>query len=359
MPAGSIRLVFFILLFALGCNRAQAAEFYTDADLFWYSEPVSIESMIQDWGGPFYGGTTALTHNIAEIGFGTESWQFSVLTRYDYEMEFSPDTAEFYYLMRNELPLPVGRTYRLDLVARQTVSDGLRVARQFRVAKGFDVNVGLSYLKGRRLTDGTLRGNATAIGAKDYDYSFLVDYFYSEDKLFDRPVSSPSGDGYSIDLGAQWQLEERLRATVTLKDFLARILWHDAPYTIATGTSDVKTYDANGYVVYDPLVSGFEGNRDFIQTLPRRGTMRIDYDWNTHLRLSGIVDYTPPRTFYRLGVGALQTKYGEWSLLYYLNEGAVNVGFNAPAWSIALTTDSTDINRARTLGLVARYAMTY
>ena len=87
--------------------------------------------------------------------------------------------------------------------------------------------------------------------------------------------------------------------------------------------------------------------------------MRIDYDWNTHLRLSGIVDYTPPRTFYRLGVGALQTNYGEWSLLYYLNEGAVNVGFNAPAWSIAMTTDSTDINRARTLGLVARYAMTY
>ena len=113
MPAGSIRLVCYIFLLALVCHRAQAVELYADADLFWYSEPVSIESMIHDWDGPFHGGTAALTHNIAEIGFGTESWQFSVLTRYDYEMEFSPDTAEFYYLMRNELPLPIGRIYRL------------------------------------------------------------------------------------------------------------------------------------------------------------------------------------------------------------------------------------------------------
>ena len=348
-----------LFILVLGGHSVQAEGTFTNADLFWYSEPVSIDSMLNDWKGPFHGGTSALTHNFAEFGFNAGAWQVSLLSRYDYEMEFSSDTAELYYRANNKLPLTVGRTYRIDLAARNTVSDGIKFSRPFYPFNNLQVNIGISYLKGRRLVDGALRGNAKAISANDYDFSFLVDYYYSQDKLFDRQVLSPDGDGYSVDLDLQWQVSEQLRTGLSFKDLLARIYWKDTPYTTATAVSDTKTYDTDGYVIYKPKISGIEGNRDFTQILPRRISAQLDYQYQHDVSLAAIADYTPVRTFYRLGIGALQTTSGDWRFLYYVNEGAINVGYTAHHWNMSVTTDRFQFDRARTFGFMFHYVWSY
>lgn len=337
----------------------QAAGLYADTELLLYSEPVAIDSMLHDWAPPFYGGKTALTHDSIELGFADGDWRFAVLKRYDHELRFSSDTAEFYYLTTNKLALPPGRVYDLDLDVRHTSSDGFKLGRRFQPRQDLALDVSLAYLRGRKLVEGDLSGYASVINNKDYDYAFAVDYFYSKDTLFKRSVSQPHGDGYSVDLDVSWQATERLRARVTVRDMLARIFWRDAPFTRATATSDLKTYDADGYVTYRPLVSGLEGNRDFVQALPRRTSVRVDYDRNARLGIAAIVDDSPARTFYRAGIGVLRTAYGEWSLLYYLREQALDIGFHTEYWHLAVTTDSLDFGRSRLFGLVANLTLPY
>ena len=178
---------------------------YVDTSLFAYSEAVTIKGAIDGWSGDFSGGQAAITHNWVETGVTYQQWKLGILKRYDYELEFSPDTADFVYRTENKLALEMGKTYHLDLKARHTYSEGVRLSHEFKTVKDLDLTLGLSYLRGLELTEGVLQGTATALSASDYDFEFGVDYFYSKDSLLDREVQAPSGDGYSVDLHLVWQ----------------------------------------------------------------------------------------------------------------------------------------------------------
>lgn len=244
-----------------------------------YSQPVSINSMLDDWGPPFKGGNKAITYNKMEMGVAGQNWQLGVLSRYDYLMTFSDQTAELYYLTKNHLSLESGKTYELNLKARQQFSRGLRFAFQQQMTSTFNAGLAVSYLEGITLTDGSIHGSALVTAENDYDFSFDVDYVYSHDALFSRDVQAPQGVGYSLDVKFDWQINERIVSHVSIIDLLGKIFWDNAPYTIATASSATKTYDADGYVRYQPLASGLESNRNFTQRLPRKIFAAAHYQW--------------------------------------------------------------------------------
>ena len=330
---------------------------YMQADSLSFSEPVPVRGYFNDWQTPFHGGERGLTYNYAEAGIIEGNWALGVVARYDEYLHFSPDTAELYYRTANHLPLQQGHRYAVDLRAQHFAANGLRLGFNFPLRPSLSIGLGLSYLQGTQLTDGTLRGVADAINAKDYNYNLAVDYRYSEDHLFKRPVNTPTGRGYSLDLSLDWRME-RLAAHLRVTDLLGRLYWHNAPYTTATATSDTKTYGPDGYLIINPTLSGYEGNSSFAQRLPTRAHLNVRGTVTDTVDVVADIYYTKLKTFTPIGV-SYRYNIVRTELQYDWPTSAVTLGFLTPYWKASVTSDKLNWQQARTLGLSLEAHMTF
>ena len=342
--------LFFILLIILPVHAVRA-DAYFSVDTFAYSEPVPVDAMINKWNKHFSRGEDALTYNRIELGFTYQGFGIGVLKRYDIALEFSKDTSEFYYLTDNKLPLPVGKQYELDLQVKQTFSDGIRVNRTFQLNPQLKTNVGFSYLRGLWLMQGRMKGNATVVGDKDYDFNFDVNYVYSEDALFDRNVDKPNGQGFSIDVDIDWKITDATMAHLQVLDLLARMYWDNAPVTTATATSSTKSYDDDGYVIYNPALSGYEKYKDYTQKLPPKITAELTHQLQSEYSMLLRSRIYETRSFYQLG---LQYSFNdEYSAraLYMLEVKAVTLAFQSKYFRCLLTTDSFQFDETHIFAL--------
>ncbi len=325
---------------------------YTKFNSFVYSEAVSISDFIDDWQGDYQGGNIALVNSKLEVGVKYSGLQLSLFKKYNYELKFSKDTAEFYYQTQNKKPLDIGRTYQLNIEPHQIYSEGARLGYQHYFSnKRLSLQFGVSYLQGKKLTTGKLYGTANANSDKDYDFLFNVDdYFYSEDRLFERPIEYvPEGHGYSFDATLNWRITPKLFTQIELTDLAGRIYWENAPYTTAAAASDTKQYDDEGYLTYKPVLSGVESNRDFTQKLPLYGQFQLGYQLSS-INLIVKTDHTAIKNFTSFGINFPTNKATQWQFFYNVTAKALSFGYLSKYFSTHLISDSTNLNQANTLG---------
>lgn len=349
MPFRSISL---LLLFAIPAHVA-AAEYrpYVDVQSVTYSEPVAIQAMLGKWQPPFRGGNKAFTYTKAEIGIRRGNWQLGILKRVDYQLKFASETAQLIYLTENRLPLEAGREYELRLKVQHNYSRGLRLAYQHKLSPRFRVGLAASYLQGKALTDGALQGSAQVTAEKDYDFQFDTDYFYSRDALFERDVTSPSGQGYSVDFNIDWQASKQFSAQLSVIDIVGKMFWDNAPFTIAAATSDTKTFDADGYVLYQPAISGLESNKNFTQTLPRKIFIASQYQWSSNVAvLAEVQDFKIIR-FASIGGEWCDKNKNCFQTLFNTTVSALSLRYRGHGFRIELASDKLDIKQARYLSL--------
>lgn len=354
-----LRTIFISLLFLCSASPAYAIETYLKVESYNYAEPTTINSFLNEFDGRFEGGTQAFAHEWLEVGARLGNWELGLLSRYDYDMSFSNDTAELYYLVTNGLPLEVGRQYHLDLSAKHYKTNGLRLGYGFSPAQSLDLKLGLAYLRGLKLMDGNIHGEATSVAENDYDFMFHTDYYYSEDPLFDRVAEAPNGWGYSIDLVADWQPTSRLGLHLQVRDLLGAIFWRDAPHTIADANSNNKIFDEDGYVIFTPTLKGIEEYRDFRQSLHAFGDVNVDYQVTTKYALLYTGRFTT-ETFFS-GVGAAYTTNSKQTLamLVYPELKAFEIDYRGPFWKIRLASDAFTPNKANYLSLSGYLSYTF
>lgn len=344
------KFFFPVLLFLWGpLLHAENFSPYFLFDSFAHSEPVAIKAISDDWGAPLHTGDIAFAFARAETGVGWNQWRLGVLRRYDYYYEFTPDTAYLKHRSENNLPLSTGEQLDIYLIANASVANGLSLTHSLTVADaGFDVRV--SYLQGKRLTSGSLSGNAEVLAENDYDLEFDVDYFYSKDELFDREVISPDGDGYSVDIYINWSPDDNWSFNLTVNDLLAKIFWKNTPRTIATGSTDNKKFDEDGYVVFKPVISGLETNQDYTQTLSRKVSFSSAYLFDKKSILFEIQDYEIKR-FYSIGIGFNRDENESVELFYNHTASALKLYYHRQWLSFAVTSDEFQLHKARTFAL--------
>ncbi len=312
-----------------------------------YSEPVTLKFMLGDRQTPLKKGSKAFTYNKAEVGFRWGNWQFGVVERLDYQLEFSSETAELIYLAENRLPLEEGKEYELRIRAQHNYSHGFRLAYRHKFSSRINVGLAASYLQGKAFTDGTIQGSATVLGEKNYEFQFDADYSYSRDILFERDVVSPSGNGYSLDLNIDWRPNKYFMAQLEVVDLIGRMFWDNAPFTTATASSNTKTFDEEGYVRYDPAVSGFESNKDFTQTLPRKIFIASKYQWSPSVGLlAELQDYTVAR-FTSVGAEWCYSHNSCFQSLYNTSIEALSLRYQGHGLRVELASDKWDLDQAR------------
>lgn len=322
-----------------------------------YSEPVSIDAMLNEWDSPYKGGDKAFAYYKAEIGIERNTWHLGVLNRLDYFMTFSEQTAQLYYYTKNHLPLEAGKSYALNIDVLHEYSRGLRFGFERQLLQNVNAGIAVSYLEGLKLTDGTINGNAMVTADNDYDFQFDVDYAYSRDTLFEREVSAPHGKGYSVDMELDWQVSEKFASHLTVLDMLGQIVWDNAPYTTATASSATKTYDADGYVRYQPLATGLESNKNFKQRLPRKIFADISYSLNRKMNvLAEVQDYKIAR-FASVGAGWRWPGRGEFQSLYNLTAKALILRYQRNKLRLEVGSDNFWIRRRESyFSLLLSYA---
>lgn len=356
--------VLFLTFIALSVSSFKALAFeqtdasvFVDMQSFSHSEPISIYGLFNDWEGTYSSGRKSFSINKIEVGFSLNEWQLSVLNRQDYLFEFAPDTAKLFYDTKNTKSLEAGEIYNLDLTSQSFLARGLKLAytKQF---KQFKVGISAAYLEGYDLLDGKLSGKAEATAENDYDFNFAVDYAYSEDALFSRKgLDDVKGQGYAFDLDLAWQINQDWRVSAQIVDMFARIYWFDAPRTIATGSSQTKDYDEDGFVVFRPVASGLETNDSFTQYIQTKVFAQTHYVLNEQHELLFEVDDYGIKRFYSGGYQHHLNANSHVQAKYNFTAKAVELSYQNNWLRASLLSDALHFEKANTLGLLlsARY----
>ncbi|MBO1926477.1 hypothetical protein J3998_02725 [Thiomicrorhabdus sp. 6S2-11] len=317
---------------------------------FNHSEPIALKALNESWDSEFTAGEKILSLSQIELGFKQDNWQISLFQRFDYLVKFSKDTSEFIYATENKLPLEENQEYQLELESRSFAASGVKFAIN---SNWQDINwqLGISYLQGSKLTDGALNGVATRINDNDYNFNFDVDYYYDNDFIFDRNIEqSPQGYGYAIDLALNSQLSEKWSVRLFAKDLLAQIFWQDAPRSVVTGTSDTKTYDEDGYVIFNPVASGTESTEDFTQRIPIKLNLSSTYRITPQHSIKFGYRNLDVAEFYNLAY-QYHTPHSRFDVGYYLSAQAWSLSYQRSWFKLQLLTDDLDWQEAKTLGV--------
>lgn len=318
-----------------------------------YSEAMPIDQWVHDLEGELPNeGEEAYSFNRWSLEAKKGPWTVSLEQRLAYHISHSEDALELVHRDKNDLPIPENRVYDIHIDVLQYQSRGVNITRQFQLKPNLNVTAGLSYFHADGLIDGSING-VIATSDSDYAGELNVDYFYDEDYLLDRQVSSPTGHGYGLDLGFDWQINEGNSLSYFSKDAFAEILWSDAPYTRARLTSDTVNYNPDGSLNVSPRLSGIESNKRFRQRLPTSHTLRLRsriderHQWISSVQRRGQVD------IFRFSLEQKRSDNFSVSASYEPLVGAVGLGLRYKAYTFAITTDDKDWEDMQRLALSA------
>ena len=223
---------------------------------------------------------------------------------------------------------------------------------------------------------------------EDVNARVVIDYYYDEPKFNEpdyavpvitgpaNPVisgvdfSSPSGTGYSLDLGMNWQVTDQLNLDLKLFDVVNNFSWKNAPYSVTTFNLNPALVDAIGVsqdfidgliVTPNDLVGRHVDvtilNRDYDQELPWRANLRANYSldkeinilnfWTPNISVLGGYYYTKTQHFPSLGIGFDDTL----QLAYDFGGEAFSINYRNRYFFARLMTDSLAFEDAHTIGL--------
>jgi len=250
---------------------------------------VSIRELFHDWEGPFSPHNTnkAVISGETSLSFGRNQWRLSYLRRIELFLWANRGLVELAWYDKNKVPFPMNLTYPLHMEGDGFEAHGLKLSygKAFSYLENKEVGCGvaISFLRGIRMQKLFLEGQAQVVGSKDYDYSGFMNYYYNHNYLYDRDDADIGhGNGISFDIGIGLDITQRLSMGLLLHDIWGQIWWQDVPYTYAQFDSQNKEYDENGYVEYNPRITGRESEADYKQRIQPKTNLCLNYhleDW--------------------------------------------------------------------------------
>ncbi len=347
-----ILLIYIVL--AVPNTQAENIKPYLKLDTFLFSETSSIKNILDNNQDDYKrGGRNQYASVWLEAGIKKGAWTATTLYREEHRYTFSPDTADLYNSISTTHTVDSGRRYDIDLGVERFRSKGLRLAYQFGKPNKFSLQLGGSYFQASHLLSGQLTGSAFANSTSDYDYQIDVDYHYDKEVLFGRSnVTSPDGTGIALDLNSTWTINNKLSISAEVKDVYNKIRWKNAPRTVASATSDIKTIGDDGFVIINPSVQGVHTTEDtFTQRIKPSGNASITYNLDDKKSALLIKSrFYSDRTLTAIG-GERRFMKGTVSAALWPTLGAVELGYRNKKISINLGIDDINPSDAHTFWL--------
>jgi len=247
---------------------------YVNTQTLLVNDAFSLKGLFDDFHGRFTSKNQAYTA-IGDIRYdiGTyvnDSFYIGYAYREEAIIKTSSDTMKLINQVSNDLDLPIGEKYQIDLAIEGFETHSIVLAKVIPLYHSglWDITLGLGVeaLYGIQTQDGQARGEAEAVAIDDYDFSWQSHYLYTENYLYDLDVTKVTAYGFTTHI-AFYLKYDNFSLDIIGNDVFGKLYWKNLPYSDVTLSSGNKSYDENGYVVYSPIVSGFEGSTKYTQEL--------------------------------------------------------------------------------------------
>jgi len=259
---------------------------YVNTQMMLSNDAFSLDALFDDFHGKFYeqeGDYSAIGDIRFDVGIPIEGAGYlGYVYRKEAVIKASHDTMSFIYQVSNEHPLNINEQYDIAMEIEGFAAHGMTFSNSHILYTRGDIEWRIGYavelLYATEVQHGNAVGSAVALGEKDYDFHWRSDYLYTDNYLYDYDVSSGHGLGYTSHLALKFHYRQ-FSASIIANDLMGRIYWKNLPISKVFISSANKSYDANGYAQYEPLVSGYEGTVDYIQTLMQKWRLKLAYTY--------------------------------------------------------------------------------
>jgi len=267
-------------------NRYNFSIEYSDRN-----DAIPVFNKNRDWEGSYYpnsGKNIAFINHRADIGMLFDTIYIGYAFRSDIFISTDKSTLDILNLVNSKKDLPLNHQYNIDLDAYGFSSDNLIFSKEFDIisnkSKEFRVYGGFSIIRASKLQEGRVVANANIVSKKEYDFDGLIDYYYTDNSIYDLDVEEATGYGYSLNFGLFYRYNKH-SILFLAEDFTSNIYWQNVAYSQVNITSNKKEYDSNGYVKYKPSISGYELYRDYTQKLKSNLKLEYKYQYSSHIDL--------------------------------------------------------------------------
>ena len=147
---------------------------FTHFDAEIYTEAQPVQAFVDDFDAPLTSGDSAFTYNIFEVGVGYGNFKVGLQSRFDYVLNFDPDTAKYTHIEKNNLAFE-DRYYTYYLDAKQATSNGIFASYDFKFLdkNALTITPKLSIFASTHFQDGIVDGR---IYSDEVEGDISVDY---------------------------------------------------------------------------------------------------------------------------------------------------------------------------------------
>jgi hypothetical protein len=303
-----------------------------------YAESQPIKSFIDEFNQPVTKGDSAFTYNQFELGVKYANFSFGVQSRYDYVMEFDPDTALYTYTEKNDLEFE-DRFYVYKLKAKNATSHGMFFSYKIDFTEPqLTLTPKLSIFSSKHFQDGDINGE---IFSDEPQGNFTIDYVFSKDRLFKSfsPQERPKGVGVSLDIALDWQVSKQLKLGLSAKDLYYKSNYSDAGFVLGSIKDIPFQEDNKGNVYSEPAISlktsGNSHTKDHTLSMPARYYGYADYQISSN--------FSAQLAFRSIEKDRFTSILARW---HFANSWAVTAGYEdkSESWKIGIGSQSIGIN---------------
>lgn len=242
-----------------------------------------------------------------ELGSRVKDWLISGFYDANINSYLNKDTISFINSILDK-DIPIGKKYDLLISVDGYTILGGKLEKNFLISKNLNLDLIFKLFYGTNIQRGKLWGDFTRIDEESYSFNLFLDYLYNNNYLYKRKdLIAGKGFGYSSDLGININIINNLTFSIFLENMFGEIYWFSVPYTLGDATSEREYFDEYGNIVYRPLIRGYEGYKDYIQRLPCKLNLSLEFDKNEYLFITKLF-FSENYSFYEFSAIRLFTK---------------------------------------------------
>jgi hypothetical protein len=225
---------------------------------------------------PRSGRNIAYVDDEVRLSLTAGAWSWSLLARASAVLVTDETTLDLIRQVSRDATPAADRRWPAQMRYESFQGGGLETGYRFAPAAQWQAGVAVQLLKLRHWRRRTLDGQVQ-FDAASSTYAFDLESTQADDRLRFPFQGSKDNGGVGLLLAADlaWR-DDRWAASLSVRD-LGWLRWDRLPQQSATLSTQTQTYDADGFVIYKPLVEGRNSQQDDTRKLPGWWTARASW----------------------------------------------------------------------------------
>ena len=325
---------------------------YVQARAWAAYDAIPIGELDGDWGrgfDPRKGRNVLLQRHRVEAGVESGAWRLGWEARQEATLASDRQTLVFVRDYKQRFRPPADTSYALAARLERWSAQGLRLGRWFGDADGAMPRVQLSgaFYSRASLRDTDVAGKVSYQVPDHYDFNVRRIEANSAER-YPFMQDTPGGAGASMSLALAWRPAPALTVAANIDDLLSVMRFKNLPIKEDRIDSRVSTVDADGYINYQPLLSGMNRQATIRRRLGRSGAASLSYDARSVIVTAGL-ERLAGITIPSLALGH-SFSWGTLSSRVETRFDSIGIGIQTARVTIAVQSDSARLGRARSLG---------